>query len=585
VVPEKKTDGMSGEERSVAANPADPAGLASPASPASGAEKVCGAGGPACRTLLPVYGVLLVALLLMAWVFLSDESPGTDAAWTGFPLDDAWIHMVYSRSLATTGLPCYNGSEAENGFTSPLWMILGVLPQWAERSAGLSAVTGVKVLGLFFGWLAACAAASFLLRTGCRLPAAAFGGLLVALAPPLVFAALSGMEVTLAILLLISAFSAYRSGAFLRAGVLSAFALLARPEAILLPALLAVLLLWENRVGFGRRLFGLAKLLAPGSAAIGAWVGYSLYATGLPLPNTFYMKFQGGEMLSAAPFSEPFVEAWRQLGPMVLVPLAVLSLVGIVRALRLAEGKVFAVAPFVFGLVFLFAIWATREMPAGCMRYYYWWRYLLPALPFLLLPAVFGLDLVAGIKGGKGARLAGAGAAILLGGFVLFAVCHRYAAVAGQYAWNCRNINEVQVDLGRWIDRNLPPGAAVAVNDAGALRYFGNRRTIDLIGLNRHEGIGEMERGEAFPMLPLPEKARWLHERAIYYMAVFPCWFPHVDMAARRNSLIEIPGPSPRQAGRFERLTERKSDHYTITEAPPPGKIGQNVKALFMLTL
>ena len=36
---------------------------------------------------------------------------------------------------------------------------------------------------------------------------------------------------------------------------------------------------------------------------------------------------------------------------------------------------------------------------------------------------------------------------------------------------------------GRWIDANLPPASRVAINDAGALAYFGNRPVIDLIGL------------------------------------------------------------------------------------------------------
>ncbi|MCI0476645.1 MAG: hypothetical protein L0Y55_10390, partial [Anaerolineales bacterium] len=42
----------------------------------------------------------------------------------GFPLDDAWIHQVYARNLATRGEFAFFAGQPSAGSTSPLWTIL-----------------------------------------------------------------------------------------------------------------------------------------------------------------------------------------------------------------------------------------------------------------------------------------------------------------------------------------------------------------------------------------------------------------------------------------------------------------------------
>lgn len=52
---------------------------------------------------------------------------------------------------------------------------------------------------------------------------------------------------------------------------------------------------------------------------------------------------------------------------------------------------------------------------------------------------------------------------------------------------DCRAISIVNVMMGKWLASNTPPDAVVGVCDAGAVRYFGNRQTIDFGGLNHAE--------------------------------------------------------------------------------------------------
>ena len=61
----------------------------------------------------------------------------------------------------------------------------------------------------------------------------------------------------------------------------------------------------------------------------------------------------------------------------------------------------------------------------------------------------------------------------------------------------------------------------VAVNDAGAIRYFGNRTTIDLMGLNDHQTLREDPRRDLSRLLA----------RGADCFIVFPAWFPELQQA------------------------------------------------------
>ena len=81
---------------------------------------------------------------------------GVVAAWVlapeylvsrGFPLDDAWIHSVYGRSLARWGMLAYNPGIPATGATSPLWAVVMAVPHLAtSRPAAM--LLGVKAIGL-----------------------------------------------------------------------------------------------------------------------------------------------------------------------------------------------------------------------------------------------------------------------------------------------------------------------------------------------------------------------------------------------------------------------------------------------------
>ena len=74
-----------------------------------------GAGGDPVSKGLRGAPLLLGALVLaLVWTTGRSANPGP----IGFRLDDAWIHMVYARSLVREGGFHYNTGEPETGMCS-----------------------------------------------------------------------------------------------------------------------------------------------------------------------------------------------------------------------------------------------------------------------------------------------------------------------------------------------------------------------------------------------------------------------------------------------------------------------------------
>jgi hypothetical protein len=68
----------------------------------------------------------------------------------------------------------------------------------------------------------------------------------------------------------------------------------------------------------------------------------------------------------------------------------------------------------------------------------------------------------------------------------LVALPSAFEKTAELYAWNCQNIDELNVAMADWLAIHVAPGETIAVTDAGAARYFGEHRILDMLGLNNH---------------------------------------------------------------------------------------------------
>jgi len=479
-----------------------------------------------------VYVVLHVAAAL---AFVLRRDPGTEAAWIGFPLDDAWIHHVYARSLAGGGLFEYVPGRPEAGFTSPLWTIV-LAPLWvftddprvaalATKCVGVALAIGTSVLGD---------------RLAARLAGARWAGIVagvaIAVDPSLTFAAVSGMEVTLAALAMLAAVLAWLEERWMLAGAALACALLARPECGLIVLLIGGAE-WQ-RTRAGRSWPDVGKLLGPTLAVGVLWSAFCLFVAGRPLPNTFYAKHHPHSLLDVVAdvpriFGPQLLDqSWFFLGSgWVLLALAIDRLW---RDATLARERAFVVlaGPFVFlaGIAWAHDILWVRAFATL--------RYTLPQLPWMIALLAVGVhEAVASVRAARTstsarsrARAVASVAACVL---PLVALPMRFDREARLFAWNTQNIEEMQVRVGQWLRAHTAHDEWVATHDAGAIRIFSNRSVLDLAGLNEHR-IGTA--GTAL-----------FAEVSPRYFAVFPEWFPHM-------------ASSPRYRGVFS----ASASHYTI---------------------
>ncbi len=452
-------------------------------------------------------GFGLVHLAVAAW-FVTSGATGSDAAWKGFPLDDAWIHLVYARSLGFGQGPAYNPGELEAGFSSPLWMLALLPATWLGALTGQLALW-VKLTGVVVataGSVLACRLVEALTRA--RGPAV-LAGMLLALEPGLSFARVSGMEVPLAVATILLALLGLCTGDLRRAGLGLALAPLARPELAILTALGGLALVWElapreaadGEVLPAAPLRDWAWALLPSVVAGGAWMLYCLVVTGRPLPNTFYAKFQVRDGAVEHSVGLLFGEVMPSWAYFAFGSGLVLVLVGAAWLLMGSQtGGAGTPLPVRLVLVVLAPALLLGLAQAHDLQQalpFYWARYVQPVSAPLVVLLVLGVHAL----WDPPERVPAAVPRIALRGLAVVALLVPLPRLVSQllehrerYAWNCQNIQEIQVAAATWVREHSEPDDVVAAVDAGAMRYFSDRTVLDLNGLNDHRvAAGELD--------------------------------------------------------------------------------------------
>ena len=415
-----------------------------------------------------------------------------------FPLDDAWIHQVYARSLALGRGFAYNSGQPEAGSTSPLWSLLTAPAQWLEGIDAHLPTLAVKAIGLLLGLVCVLILQRIVFLLTRSRGAGILAAGLFALEPKLHFSALSGMETNLAVALLAGACLAWmehKPRIFL---LLLGLAPVARPEAVLaLPAAIAGLAAIRRSSGSLRAAGAMLLPLLPSLA----WAGWCFHANGHGLPNTFYVK--AAPLAPSPAVLRTGLVAALQYG---IVPAWLFAAgTGAFAWLCLKSGQK-AIAPFLFllALPILYVAGIVCSRPFY-LSGYYWTRWTDPGA--LLLAAGFCAACGHLLTPRRPAtppdrpapgRTGYVAAWLMLAAFLIPTFCASFAARRERLASDSRAIAILNVRLGKWIREHTPEDAVVGVNDAGAIRYFGERRTLDLIGLNNADvAFGKLGPAEA----------------------------------------------------------------------------------------
>jgi arabinofuranosyltransferase len=472
--------------------------------------------------------VLWCAVPALALAVVYEIAAWRAAGTLGFPLDDAWIHAQFARNIATGHGFSYTGDRWVAGSTSPLWTLLLAAGYLVTRSILISATA----LGLALQILGGVLAARLVEMLTERRDLAVAGGLLVVFCPAMVWGAVSGMEVGLASVLVLAAFCCLldprrETGRALAAVALFAAASLARPEALVLVALCVVYVLARTRpiAQIAWRAAHIALILL---AVLGPFVIFDYMTTGRPLPTTFYAKSGPGLVRAIAErngalaerlFLKMGPEAVKQFGATLIDQFGAAAI-----AVPLGAAAAFAPslrrrgAPPVVAAVLVSAysmglIAPQRLKPEN-------FRYTAQLLALSAVVAAAGLSIWP-------IRAAVARTAIVA--MLIVLVGRQTAQGASLYATSVRNIEQLQVTLGKWMHQWLPPDARVAVNDIGAVAFFSRREIVDLEGLVSPEALAypRAERGIGFATATRPD-----------YVAIFPFWYP--DLSKRTDLFQEV---------------------------------------------
>jgi hypothetical protein len=437
---------------------------------------------------------------------------------TGFPLDDAWIHQTYARSLAQTGRWDYfSGQPSAGGSTSPFWSLL-LVPGYLLK---INLYVWTFSLGTISLWGTSILAEWTVRRivTGYH-PSIPWVGILFACEWHLVWAAVSGMETILYIFLITLFFVLLMNTPRreIALGLIVGASIWVRPDGItlLIPLFLTVTLTASSYQEWFKNILkngiGFSLLVAP-------YLLFNLGLSGSLMPNTFYAKQTEYSTLQLIPFYQRFVE--QAIQPLIGVGIIILPVVllGLYAAIL---NRDWAVLSSFFWVLIFTGLYAAR-LPV----IYQHGRYEMPVIPiFLLLGCLAGAKLFVEQNPQNPKIIIRSVWALSTG-----LICAAFFVIgAWTYAKDVAYIESEMVDTAQWVAVNLPSGDLIAAHDIGALGYFGSHKLIDLAGLISPDVIPIMQDQQRLKL--------FLDKNDASYLVSFPGWYP--DLIRGKKEVFSI---------------------------------------------
>jgi hypothetical protein len=487
----------------------------------------------------PYLPALAVSLLVGWWAISSILE---DAGRPAMPLDDSFIHFVYARRFAEGAPFSFSpGGGFSSGATSFVWPMV-LAPFYALGLRGLDLVWAAWGVGTLLH--AAVAVETKRLAEPLVGRAAAVGaGAMCLLFGAFAWFAWSGMEtIALAWAMVRTArvSSDYvekhalerTSRAATGVAAMGALCPLVRPEGGLMAGVAALALtvfpasVLASRGRLVRALGGRLFALVP---ALGVCLppAVSFLLTGHARSNTAVVKWAVGnpyypgdrlwdyvsgtakmlvtELLSGGPFTAVFVPEhthWFLAAGLVCLPILAHKERRYARALAVLALALGTLIP----CTFLTILWNRV-------------RYIWPFSPgwFVLLACLAGAAQAAVTRWRREWDFVAA----LVAGLFAGAFSSKLPWAIKDLANSARAIDAQQVKLGMWAAENLPHDALIGVNDTGAIAYFSERRTFDVVGLTTE---GEARYWVAGPGSRYEHYERMAQSALPTHFIVYPQW-------------------------------------------------------------
>lgn len=484
--------------------------------------------------------------------------------YTGFPLDDGWIHQTYARNLGWRGQFSFTPGVPSTGSTAPLWTIL--------LSVGYALHLPFKWWTYGLGMVCLGLSGFYLARIGQRLfPDKLWLGPLIGLTLLLEWhlgwAAVSGMETLFFIacsICLVERFVALMEPDLAAAngsrrqrlshlrlfglGFIGGCLTLIRPEGLGLAGL----------VGLGLTVAIISRKTSP-KQLLGIWVSYgfglilplipylifNVVVSGSMFPNTLYAKQQEYGLWIQEQFSDREAFWFRlQVFSAPFIGLQILLIPGIVKAMSLMRNKqtIYLLIPL---------LWWVSHATLFFLRLpvtYQHARYQMPVIPWILLLGLGGTTyLLKPRHRHLWPRVLSRAAMPTMGLVTVIFV----GLGVQSYGRDVRIIETEMVDVALWLHENTEPETIIAAHDIGAIGYFSERPIVDLAGLITPDVIPFIRDEAALLEFSLANQAE--------YLVTFPSWYP--EMTADLTPIYSTQSPWAIAAG---------NDNMAVFILPPP---------------
>lgn len=412
----------------------------------------------------------------------------------GVPLDDTWIHFQFADNFSKGYFFQFNPGEFTAGTTSPLYVVVLGTFSFIIKNFILSSI----FLSFTFSFLSCI----FIYRLSVELFSYKFSPLTypetIGISPELIslivslltvfsgriaWASLSGMETTMFIFFSILGVYFHiknlnESKHNICPVLFIALATVSRPEGYLLASLFffdLILNLIKNKEFKKHFLFLLISAVIFGMITI-PYLIFSYNISGFFFPNTF--RGQGGDFRIIPNFEYLRIATIYFFRDNLIT--AMLYFFSII--FYFANLKKYFSELKLMNLIFLWIIFLPLVSSLLIPNWRHHVRYLIPLIPFINIASVYMLlvllktDILSGLK----VILLKRNSLISL--IIVFSFIY-YIVYAVAFGRNTDNINDQQVTLAKWVNKNVGRNETIALNDIGAITFINKNRIVDMAGL------------------------------------------------------------------------------------------------------
>ncbi|MGY5853110.1 MAG: hypothetical protein RTU92_06050 [Candidatus Thorarchaeota archaeon] len=479
------------------------------------------------QPLIPEIVILFIAGLLFTLLAIYVSLCNMEM-WNvcGFAFDDSWIHVQFARTIFE-GRPWeYAEGIPSTGDSAPLWPIIltpifllgydiNTIVASVMFISGVIYVIDTFLLGLIIRQ-----------HTG-HWQVALIGQVVFVLLPRNTGMMLSGMEMPIAIMtlflvLLILPREGRKYDPIL--GVVVGLAYLSRPEffliAVLCMPLRSLWMLYKDK-NRKKRFVSLMTMWGMAALTVAPWILHCLNVTGLPLPDSYYLKLGWSIGESAWGKWSFWWAKWLSV-EMQFIIVAIISIPFLLR-----RGKVYEPV-----LAVAFTILNYVTMPGRSLLFDA--RYLVPLFNIFAIMFIVGCSFIVESVMGIGreskwrpkpprVKISNRTITVIVIGLLFLTTLPWYVFHENKHANQVKNISEMQVTLALWAVENLPEDAIILVYDVGAIGYLATGEVIDWIGLTYS------------PMLHIYSnrslRVQYLKQRGCNYIIYYDPWINGVRQA------------------------------------------------------